>query len=448
MTRLPIRWKFAQWAAVLVGLALLAYSGGTLRNLYQEQIEAVDLTLESQGRLFSGMAETEMLAQPIEALLQHQPWSALAVFDEQGQLQRLSRSLPEPLARAATMEPRLHTARGPGDATWRLQAVRTGRLTVVVAHDLVEVNDIVDDLMVAYGLSLPLVLLVAALGGWWVAGRALRPVRSLMAAAENIRPDHPEWRVPIDPKEPRDELRRLAEALNATLNRLATSYQHSQRFAADASHELRTPLTIMRGEIDRLIRQPGLDHGMEAKLLSLQEEVGRLDRITEHLLLLARFDAGSAGMDRQTVDLTQLLADVCEDIDLLAAAHHVALRSNIAPGIVLCGDAAHLRRALLALLDNAVRHNRDSGDVSCQLLRAGSKAEIRIRNTGTGIPAEARPQLFQRFFRVDPARSRGGHGLGLSLAREIVRAHGGDLVLSDRSSAGLTEFIVTLPISD
>lgn len=447
MIRLPIRWKFAQWAAVLVGLALVAYSGGTLRNLYKEEREAVDLTIESQGRLLTQLPETELLQRPIAALLQHQPWSALAIFDDRGQLRRLSETLPESLARGATTESQLHTARLPGKAAWRLQTYRAGRLTVVIAHDLSEVDEIIHDLMVSYALSLPLVLLVAALGGWWVAGRALRPIRTLMVSAESIRADLTEWRVPIDPREPHDELRRLAEALNATLTRLATSYQQSQRFAADASHELRTPLTIMRGELDRLIRHPGLDRPVEEKLLSLQEEVARLDRITEHLLLLARFDAGGAVVERQAVDLSQLVADVCEDVELLGETHHVTLRSTIPPALTVQGDAGHLRRALLALLDNAVRYNRESGEVVCQLLRTGDKAEIRIQNTGPGIPDQARPQLFQRFFRADPARVRGGHGLGLSLAREIARAHGGEIALAEPGAPDRTEFVFSLPIS-
>jgi signal transduction histidine kinase len=111
------------------------------------------------------------------------------------------------------------------------------------------------------------------------------------------------------------------------------------------------------------------------------------------------------------------------------------------------GDAGHLRRALLALLDNAVRYNHENGEISCEVLHVGGRVEIRIQNTGIGVPAESRAQLFQRFYRADPARGRGGHGLGLSLAREIARAHGGDIVLAERSPPNRTEFILSLPLS-
>jgi signal transduction histidine kinase len=144
------------------------------------------------------------------------------------------------------------------------------------------------------------------------------------------------------------------------------------------------------------------------------------------------------------MNLSRLITDVCEDVELLSSAQQIALRTVVPPDIFVEGDAAHLRRALLALLDNAVRYNHAGGEVSCALDLDGAQAAIHIRNTGPGIPAEARPQLFQRFFRADRARTRGGHGLGLSLAREIARAHGGDVVLADGDREH-TEFILALP---
>jgi signal transduction histidine kinase len=324
--------------------------------------------------------------------------------------------------------------------------VRQGRSTIVIAHSLVEANDIIQNLMLAYGLSLPVVLLMAAAGGWWVSGRALRPLRALTAAAESVRPDLPEWRVPVDPAGARDELRRLADVLNDMLTRLERSFQQSQRFAADASHELRTPLTIMHGEIERLVQVPGTDPAVAEKLVSLQEEILRLDLITEHLLLLARFDSGAAVMQRERVNLSKLITSACEDVELLSSAQRITLRTVVPPDIFVEGDAAHLRRALLALLDNAVRYNQPEGEISCALDVDGPQAAIHIRNTGPGIPAEARAQLFQRFFRVDQARTRGGHGLGLSLAREIARAHRGDVTLAEGDREH-TEFVLTLPLA-
>jgi heavy metal sensor kinase len=321
--------------------------------------------------------------------------------------------------------------------------LRRGESTIVLAHTLAELNDIMRDLLLGYAVLFPVVLIISALGGWWAAGRALAPLRELTVAAESIRADHLDRRVPVYPAN--DEIRRLTDVLNAMLARLEQSFQQAQRFAADASHELRTPLTIMHGEIERLLRTPNLERGHEEKLLSLQEEIGRLDRITEQLLLLARFDSGQVTLAREAMDVSGMVETACEDAEMLADAREVELSTSIAAGIRVDGDQAHLRRVILALLDNATLYNAAGGKVHCALERKGGRVELRVRNTGPGIPAAARGQLFQRFFRVDPARTRGGHGLGLSLSREIVRAHGGDVELNAAAEAGWTEFVVTLP---
>lgn len=438
----PIRWKIALWTGALVGAALVLFAGGTFVNLYHEQIEAVDLELAAAGQHLASFDDRALAERKLEELLRFQPWLAAALFDEHGGLVRRSPQLPEPLTRAALGESKLHTARH-GPESWRLTSVRRANATLVLGYDLDEVHEIGRDLIVAYGLSLPFVVVFAALGGWWVAGRALRPLRSLAAAAESIQADQLSRRMPEFRTV--DEIQRLAVVFNAMLGRLERGFDQARRFAADASHELRTPLTIVHGEIEELLDTPGLDESHQRKLVSLQEEIGRLNRITEQLLLLAQFDAGGRTLVLAQVDLTALVSTACEDIELLATAGDVALETDITPGVILQGDAAHLRRMLLNLLDNAVRYNRPAGKLQCRLHDTHRQAILTIGNTGPGIPAAARPQLFQRFFRVDAVRTRGGHGLGLSLSREIARAHGGDLTLSPASAADWTEFVVVLP---
>lgn len=446
MRRLPIRWKFALWAAALVGVVLLVFSAGTLLNLYHEQLEAVDLSLAAQVRHLGELETASIAEASLDEVLRYEPWHAMAVFDADGHMVRRSPELPAELARDAVAQPVVHSAPAPDGEVWRLTSIRHGRQTIVVAHALTEVRDITTDLIWSYALSLPVVLVIAALGGWWVAGRAMQPLRDLATAAESVRADRPEWRVPAAAFSAGDEIQRLSDVLNAMLTRLEKSFQQSQRFAADASHELRTPLTIVRGEIDRVLRFPSLDPAIEEKLLSFQEEILRLDRITEHLLLLTRFDAGNAAMRKDALDLSKLVANACEDAELLCASTGIELRATVPPNIRINGDATHLRRALLNLFDNAVRYNLPDGRVTCDLNAREHTVEIRVRNTGPAIPAEARSQLFQRFFRADAARLRGGHGLGLSLAREIVRAHGGDVSLVETSDPGWIEFMITLPL--
>ena len=443
MMPLPIRWKFAVCAAALVGGVLLIFAGGTFVHLYLEQREEVDLTIEAEVQHVMALEETGMAARGLDEMVRFQPWLRIAIFDRDGNLLRRSDRLPESVARAALARTGIHSGREKAGETWRLCAVRRDGTVVVIAHTLAEVNDIMRDLLYAYVVLVPLMLAVAAIGGWWAASRALAPLRDLATAARNIRADHLDRRVPVHPAE--DEIRRLAEVLNAMLGRLEQSFLQTQRFAADASHELRTPLTIMQGELERLLRSTPLERTHEEKLLSLQEEICRLDRITEHLLLLARFDAGQVNMLREEIDLSELVRVACEDAEMLADARAVGLTTAISPGVRVSGDPAHLRRLVLALLDNATRYNETGGSVECTLERGDDGVHLRVRNTGPGIPSRAREHLFQRFFRVDPARGRGGHGLGLSLCREIARAHDAKIELNAAAADGWTEFVVTLP---
>jgi signal transduction histidine kinase len=267
----------------------------------------------------------------------------------------------------------------------------------------------------------------------------------LIFATERIDSEQLNQRVPVT--KANDELDRLAEVFNAMLDRLEKSFAQTKRFAADASHELRTPLTIMRGEIELLLREPGILPSHEGKLLSLQEEIDRLDRITESLLLLTHLDARSAALERATVNLSTLVSEACEDAELLGASRQVRVEVNIGEDIRVLGDSVHLRRILLNLLDNATKFNVVGGRAQCVLSSQEERAILCVRNTGPGIPTALSPRVFQRFFRADASRTgkEASHGLGLSLAREIARAHGGDLQYVIPREPGWTEFILTLP---
>ena len=444
MKALPIRLKFALWASALTGVVLAVYSVGTFVNLYHEQLEAVDLEIEGEARRLLEIYPTELMDISAAEFVRHQPWLAIAHFDGDGQMIIHSPQLPESLARAALTEKRIHTAHM-GNSSWRIGVWSQGKETIVAAYDLEEVHDIAIDLILSYAFSLPLVLLVAGFGGWWVSGRALAPVRELSTAAERIHASKLYHRVTVPATV--DDIQRLALVMNAMFGRLESSFNQAQRFAADASHELRTPLTIMRAEVEQLLHSDGLTTGHEAKLLSVQEEIGRLEYITEQLLLLASFDAGKVILKSESVDLSSLAKDACEDAELLSAVKDVRVSVEIAESVKVRGDQVQLRRLLLNLLQNAVTYNHPTGEVICSVKNEGSVAKIRISNTGSGIPREMHPRIFERFFRGDPSRTvRQGHGLGLSLCKEIVMAHSGEIMLVV-SRPEWTEFMVTLPQS-
>lgn len=443
MKPLPIGWKFGLWAAAVAGCVLVVFGVVTFLHLREEEREEVDLELMAETRRVASLDEPAVRDREIDELVRFQSWISVVVFDLDGRLRRQAGKLSETVARSALGEAGIVSRNDSAGLSWRVRAMRRDDVMLVVGHSTEEMDEVIADLFVGYGVSLPVVLVVAAVGGWWVSRRALSPLRSLTQAAENVEADHLDRRVPVPGAD--DEIRRLAEVLNAMLGRLQGSFQQAQRFAADASHELRTPLTIMQGEVEQLLRTAPLERSQEEKLLSLQEEISRLDRITEQLLLLARFDSGYATAGRARVDLTGVVRAACEDAELLADARGTKLAPVIAPAVIVSGDDAHLRRLVLSLLDNATRYNHPGGQVECRLETRGNQAVLRVRNTGPGIPAEARARLFQRFFRADPARTRGGHGLGLSLSREIARAHGGRIELAADAAPGWTEFVVTLP---
>jgi len=442
---LPIRAKIAAACAALTAAVIAVFAAGTLVNIFHEQMEAADMELESEARHVAQMMATgEFSRERIQGVqvTTVEPWVAFAVFEADGSLWRSSGAIPEEVARAAVAGDKpvtVHHAKG----SWRVRSFAFAGETIVVSCDLAEVHEILFDLLLAYLLALPLAGLVAGVGGWWVATWALQPVRVLTKAAEEIRAENLASRVPT-PKG-RDEIARLAQVLNAMLARLEGSLRQAERFAANASHELRTPLTIMRGEIEALLRDEPLSPESERRLVSLQEETDRLDRISGNLLLLARLDAGEAPVEPQVLDMSALVAEACEDIDALAASRDVTLETAIEPGVRIRGNGDLLRRLTLNLLDNATKFNLAEGKVRCTISAHPREVRLSVGNTGPGIPAALRPRVFQRFFRADSARERAGHGLGLALSREIARAHGGELRLSDASSNGWTEFIATFP---
>lgn len=445
--RLPIGAKIAAACAALIGVAIVVFACGTLLNIYSEQIEAADVALDTGAKLVAerlshgGLARDGVAGGEFAAM---EPLLAFAVFDASGRIVRTSDNMPEPVAHAGLASPRPTTVQT-ANGSWRVKSVGAHANAAVVAYDLAETNEIVRDLVVAYLVSLPFACLVAGLGGWWVATWALRPVRALTRAAEHIRAQNLTARVPAPAA--RDEIAHLAQVLNAMLARLETSFQQAERFAADASHELRTPLTIFRGEIEALLRDEQLSPTAEQRLASLQEEINRMEQITSTLLLLARLDAGAAHAERRPVDLGAVVTEACQDIEPLATSAGVSLETAIDPRIWIDGDRLLLRRFILNLLDNAAKFNVGGGQVRCVVARHADRAQVRVSNTGPSIPAEMRPRVFERFFRADVARTKAGHGLGLALSREIVRAHGGELSLSDATAAGWTEFVATFPVS-
>lgn len=294
-------------------------------------------------------------------------------------------------------------------------------------------------------ITVPLGLGLAAAGGMLLARSALRPVDEMSRSARRITAEDLRQRIPT--RGAGDELDHLAGTLNAMLARLEEDFAQVQRFTADAAHELRTPLTSLKGGIEVALRAERSADEYRRVLRSSLEEVERLIRLAEDLLLLSRFSP-SGPPPSGRVALEPLVIDVLDVGAKLAEGKGVAIRLEAATPATVLGDALALRRALLNLAENAVKYTPSGGKVELSLFRTDGRAEIAVRDTGLGIDSADAERVFQPFVRLDVARSRdtGGAGLGLAIARSIVVAHGGTLELESASGAGST-FRIRLPLA-
>jgi heavy metal sensor kinase len=329
-----------------------------------------------------------------------------------------------------------------GDQSWRIVSVGNDQATFLAGMNLADVEADLRQARNAFWVEAPVFLILLFAAGWALAWRAVRPVKAIAETAAGITALRLSERVP--PGDAAREFRQLIGVINAMLERLETSFSQAARFSADAAHELKTPLTILQGQLEVAIRQAVPGSAEQQRCGELLEEVQRLKSIVQKLLLLSRADAGRLILQTEPVDLTRLITSAAEDIELIAP--RLQLETTIQPGITVAADFTLLRQVVGNLTSNAVKYNQDGGLIKLALEADAQRARLTVCNTGPAIRPEDRTRIFERFYRIDKSRSRevDGTGLGLSLAREIARAHGGDLFL-DATDDSLVSFVLTLP---
>ena len=326
---------------------------------------------------------------------------------------------------------------------WRLGMLGTADTTLIIGLNSAPTHAELDHLRNAFLVALPLALSLVGVGGWLVAGHALRPMGMIARTAERVTARGLDQRIPVSNEDP--EIARVILMLNRMMDRLENSFQQASRFSADASHELKTPLAIMQGELENALQEASPGSREQQIFSGLLEETQRLKTITRGLLLLARADSGQLKPAEETLDLTCMLEGIIEDMRVLAAEARLEFEVKLAPQIHVQADPVLLRTALLNLLVNAVKYNEPGGNILVDLESRDNHVVLTIGNSGPGIPENEQTRIFTRFHRVDVARQRqvDGVGLGLSLAREIVRAHGGELILQE-SRPGWTSFVLRM----
>jgi len=300
--------------------------------------------------------------------------------------------------------------------------------------------------LVMLSFGVPVILLVVVTGGAVLVRQAFRPVRRIIDGAKAITSSNLGQRLPVT--QTSDELEHLSVVLNQMIGRLEDAFQHSQRFSADASHELRTPLTIMRIELESISQEAVLDRATREKIGSILEETERMGKMVEGLLAISRLETGEAVINVTRFDLSALVAATADQIALLAEEKGVTIRCQAAEPVEVTGDRFRIQQVIVNLLDNAIKYTPAGGVILLETRPVGAEAVLEVIDDGPGIPPEALPHVFERFFRADSVRTHSvnGAGLGLSLVCSICQAHGGTVQAANRPEGGC-RITVRLPLA-
>jgi heavy metal sensor kinase len=479
-----IRTRLTLWSVGVLALALIVFSAGVYlllaRNLERRMDESLQASSQSIAiSLIRERAEGETEAEAAHSTVNelHLLNQAMSIFDAQG---RLLEEKPTPQNDRALLPPlnsipsdglRLYTTPENGPESHRV-ATRRVKISasdppylIVVSQPLVTITEELAMLRRVFMIAIPLAILLAGLGGFFLARKSLAPVATMSEQARQISAENLEQRLPVINS--RDELGQLAYTFNELLARLDASFDLQRQFMADASHELRTPLSVMRTTTQVILeRQPREESEYRNALAMIDDQTRRLARIVDDMFTLARADAGRRPLSQCAFYLDELVVETARAASVLAARKGVEVETAWSSEVRYYGDEHLLRQMLLNLLDNAIRHTPAGGRVRVSLKKSDSTYEVVVADTGEGIPVEAQPYIFDRFYRVDKARSRsdinmnrgagnavnggangtgGGAGLGLSIARWVAEAHGGAIRLVHSDPTG-TVFAIALPL--
>jgi two-component system, OmpR family, heavy metal sensor histidine kinase CusS len=328
--------------------------------------------------------------------------------------------------------------------SWRVAAVNFPPSQAVLAVSLRAIDQEMAVIRNIFLLVISGILLLIAGGAWGLSGNALRPIRKLTAAIQQVTVRGLDQRVPVGTSDV--EFVELIQVFNQMLERLGRSFKQASRFSADAAHELKTPLAILQGELEHALHHTEPGSEIQQNLSALLDEVSRLSSIVRKLLLLSLADAGQMSLHKVEVDLAEMLAVTVEDIELLAP--HLDVQLDIPEQLRVWGDLDLLTQVMQNLISNAIKYNLPNGWIRIEGRQQQTSIQVTVINASNPISLLDRERIFDRFYRGDPARTRKveGIGLGLSLSREIARAHSGDLTLN-LTSPGQTSFTLTLPRS-
>jgi len=462
-----IRFKLIIWYIFILGIILTAFSTFLYLTLSRSLYRGIDVKIKSIGEVIASsstnpysqysfsnidrMLEDSFGLKPVTKFIQ--------VLDESGRIGRKSQNLQHfqlpisirALKNASQGKITFETTKALGKYPLRMVTVPVIRgrhiINIVqVATSLEQVGEALKTLLLILWITVPSALVVASLGGLFLANKALKPVDEITKTARMITSKRLDQRIKL--RKTKDEIGRLAETFNDMISRLGQSFKQIRQFSADASHELRTPLTILKGEMEVGLRRRRRPEEYRKILNSNLEEVNHMTQIVDDLLFLSKADMGEVHLQKHPINLTKLVSEVGAQTKMIAMAKDIKVHISKDSDVPVIGDRLRLRELLLNLVDNAVKYTPEGGEMMISLERDDDRVKLRVMDNGIGIPTEDQPHIFDRFFRVDKARSReaGGSGLGLSICKWIVEAHGGEISVESEVTKG-SLFTVTLPLA-
>lgn len=395
-------------------------------------------------------ADNEIWSQIYEHALLNPKKTMIEVTDKKGTVIFRTFTVGEEslmIAEAPLNEIRMSTVRNEQGENLRVASTSTNNMQIYAAYPLAELREVLDNLFSIFLILVPIALLLSVVGGWFLSYISLKPVDDVTKRVQQITAHNLDQQIPQ--RGVNDEIGRLISTFNSMIERLRSSFEQVRQFSVDASHELRTPLTIMRGEVELTLQNQRSEAEYRRILVSNLEEVIRLSTIVENLLILTKAEMGKQDIVyTEEVDLQDLLQGLYEDGEIIAEKKSIIMELSQNESATVLGDTVRLRQLMLNLLDNAIKYTPDKGKISLRLERLNGYAKLSVEDNGIGIPKEEQGKIFDRFYRVDKARTRdlGGTGLGLSIAKLIAEQHGGKIEVESKVNSGST-FSVFLPLA-
>jgi heavy metal sensor kinase len=467
-----IKFRFTLWYLVVLGIALAALSVGAYYYLSRTLYQNLDDSLELRAAQISNIGE--VLVSVAEGQFQEEVGEVVYFYFRSGdQLLYLAprdinvsinTELVEQAISGQSTFATVETTEGtelrvfatpfiparpvmlppsgmPGPTATR---VNIESAALVIGRPTEDIKQALDRLLHTLMIAVPLTLVAAGGGGVFLARRALKPVDEMTQKARSIEESDLSQRIEVKTK---DELGRLASTLNEMFGRLEKAFKRQKQFTSDASHELRAPLAIIEAESTLTLQKDRTRNDYRKSLETISQEAHRMARIVDQLLALARTESGEEKLSLRKVNLSRLVAKLSSDVEMLCRDRGLNYELGQMESLVVKGDRTKLRQLFLNILDNAIKYTPSGGKVSVSVRSEGEMAVVSVDDTGIGIPPEDLPHIFERFYRVDKARSRseGGSGLGLAIAKRIAEIHGGRIEVESKIGVGST-FRVYLPL--